>query len=75
MAKASRVAARTAKTMLIMEQRMARLELMLEVMMTAKQRANFEALLPDEQVMEPVTANGSQPEPETEADDGSRQEA
>lgn len=47
MAKASRVAARTAKKMASMEECIQRIELMLEAMMTKKQQEQFEALLAD----------------------------
>ena len=75
MAKASRVAARTAKTMLSMEARMERLELMLEAMMTAKQRANLEALLAEDEpsVEVVVTVNGTETVLEGEGDVGSQE--
>lgn len=45
MTKASRVAVRTARKMASMEERIQRIELMLEAIMTKKQREQFDALL------------------------------
>lgn len=47
MAKASRVAARTQKKLVSVDERLTRIELMLEAMMTAKQRERFDTLLAD----------------------------
>lgn len=47
MAKASRVAARTAKKIQSLDERIERIELMLEVMLTKKQREALDALMAD----------------------------
>ena len=62
MAKASRIAARTAKSMQTVDRRLERIELMLEVMMTPKQQERLEALL-KELEPEPVALEISAPEP------------
>jgi hypothetical protein len=54
MAKASNVAAKTAKRLLILEERAERIEMMLEVMLTKKQRADLDALLADMEADEDV---------------------
>lgn len=53
MAKASRVAARTAKKIQSLDERLERIELMLEVMLTKKQRADVDALMAEVDDEEP----------------------